>query len=145
MLKTLKWPENQTPAAKILTWVLATPKDEQNTAFIEIGQKIAVENPEIFLKFLGDFQKKSEKFPGNTQDSAVTSSTASEWHRAQAMQIAYNIKHKNLINAIKQFRAWTGCTLKEAKDCIDRIRDSKATCAASATYWSNIKLVLEYM
>ena len=129
-------------SAKILAWALATTKDEQNTAFIEISQKIAVENPEIFLKFLIDFQKKSGKFPGNTQNSAVTSSTASEWHRAQAMQIAYNIKHKNPVNAVKQFRAWTGCTLKEAIACI---RDTKATCAASATYWSNIKLVLEYV
>jgi len=132
-------------SAKILSWTLTTSKDDQNTAFIQISQKVAVEYPGIFLKFLIDFQKKSGKFPGNTQNSAVTSSTASEWHRAQAMQIAYNIKHKNPVNAVKQFRIWTGCSLKEAKDCIDRVRDSKATCAASATYWSNIKLVLEYM
>jgi predicted RecB family nuclease len=49
-------------SAKILSWTLTTSKDEQNTAFIQISQKVAVEYPEIFLKFLEDFQKKSGKF-----------------------------------------------------------------------------------
>ena len=132
-------------SAKILTWVLATPKDDQNTAFIEIGEKIAVENPEIFLKFLEDFQKKSGKFSGNTQDNAVTSSTTIAADIPYAMRVATFLRNKHPVPAIKEFRTWTGCGLKEAKDCIDRIRDPKAKSEASFTYWSNIKLVLEYM
>lgn len=133
------------PSAKILTWALCTPKDEQNAAFIEISEKIAVENPEIFAKYLEDFQKKSGKFPGNTQDNAVTSSTTIATDIPYAMRVATFLRNKHLVPAIKEFRTWTGCGLKEAKDCIDRIRDPKAKSEASFTYWGNIKLVLEYM
>lgn len=133
------------PEAKILTWALTASKEEQNNAFIEISQKIAVEYPEIFAKFLGDFQKKeekSEKIPENSQDSRV-SVTASD--KEDASIIAYHVRAGNPVAAIKEFRTWTGCGLKEAKDCIDLVRDSKAQSAASYTHWDKIKLVLEYV
>lgn len=128
-------------SAKILTWVLATPKDDQKTAFIEISQKIAVEYPEIFAKFLEDFQKNLKNFRG----ISVTSSTTIATDIPYAMRVATFLRNKHLVPAIKEFRIWTRCGLKEAKDCINRIRDPKAKSEASFTYWGNIKLVLEYM
>lgn len=130
------------PSAKILTWALCTPKDEQNAAFIEISQKIAVENPEIFAKFLGDFQKNPGKIPENPQNSGVIVTASDE---ENASVVAYHLRNNKAIAAIKEFRTWTGCGLKEAIDCIGRIRDSKAQSAASYTYWNKIKLVIEYM
>ena len=62
-----------------------------------------------------------------------------------ASVVASRLRHEGPLAAVKEFRAWTGCSLKEAKDCIDRIRDPKAKSEASFTYWGNIKLVLEYM
>lgn len=135
------------PSAKILTWALCTPKDEQNAAFIEISQKIAVENPEIFAKYLEDFQKKSGKFSEDlTHNAKELEKSANQRDADYASVIASHLRHAlSALGAIREFRAWTGCGLKDAKDCIDRLRSPQGIDFDKCIYGKQMQLISTYM
>lgn len=134
------------PSAKILTWALCTPKDEQNTAFIQISQKVAVEYPEIFLKFLEDFQKKSGKFSEDlTHNAKELEKFANRRDADCASVIASRLRHEGTLAAIKEFRAWTSCGLKDAKDCIDRLRSPQGIDFDKCIYGKQMQLISIYM
>ena len=57
--------------------------------------------------------------------------------------IAYHVRAGN--PAIKEFQTRADCGTMAAKECIDRILDSKCEAPSVYLYWDNIKLVLGYM
>lgn len=133
-------------SAKILNWVLTTPKADQNIAFIEISEKIAVENPEIFAKYLEDFQKKSGKFAEDlTHNTKELEKSANRRDADCASVVASRLRHGGPIAAIKEFREWTGCSLKDAKDCIDRLRSPQGIDFDQWVYGKQMQLISTYM
>jgi hypothetical protein len=133
-------------SAKILSWSLTTSKDDQNTAFIQISQKIAVEYPGIFLKFLEDFQKKSGKFSEDlTHNAKELEKFANRRDADCASVIASHLRHEGTLAAIKEFRAWTSCGLKDAKDCIDRLRSPQGIDFDKCIYGKQMQLISIYM
>jgi hypothetical protein len=133
-------------SAKILSWSLTTSKDDQNTAFIQISQKIAVEYPGIFLKFLEDFQKKSGKFSEDlTHNAKELEKSANQRDADYASVIASHLRHAAPLGAIREFRAWTGCGLKDAKDCIDRLRSPQGIDFDKCIYGKQMQLISIYM
>ena len=62
-----------------------------------------------------------------------------------ASVVASRLRHEGPLAAVKEFRAWTGCSLKDAKDCIDRLRSHQAIDQNQWVYGKQMQLILSYM
>ena len=85
-----------------------------------------VANPEISRKL-------SEKIRRNSRKSTKFQETVTVSYKENASIIAYHVRAGNPA-AIKEFQTWADCGTMAAKECIDRVRDSKAQSAARFTY-----------